>query len=374
LLAVLGLAAGIANTSRASWADHGEDMKIDAMGNRPLDAAAERLIETTPGVASVEPMLVTDVNLAGKSARIWALEQATMFRFHISSGRWYTPGEERGLARVAVVERDIARVTGTRPGDSITVETASGPITFHVIGIATNQQEGGTAMFVPLTTMHALMTGLPAGANDYWVRTTSPRHALIDSTTTRLEDTLAAHGYQVTTEIKYVRLASEVAGYRTLTTTLAVVGLLVVGISMAGLAGALTASVLERTREIGILRSLGARARHIRQIFATETLAPGRGRLAHRRPPGLPPRPLPRLARQGGGQRRRAAHVPAPLPRAGAGGYRGAGTPDHPDPDQTGRAVPTRRCPAVHLKGIREGHVESDGRSALADAADIDSQ
>jgi putative ABC transport system permease protein len=31
-------------------------------------------------------------------------------------------------------------------------------------------------------------------------------------------------------------------------------------------------SVLERTREIGILRSIGARARDIRRIFATETL------------------------------------------------------------------------------------------------------
>jgi putative ABC transport system permease protein len=41
---------------------------------------------------------------------------------------------------------------------------------------------------------------------------------------------------------------------------------------MAGLANALTMSVLERTREIGILRSIGARARDIRRIFAAETI------------------------------------------------------------------------------------------------------
>jgi putative ABC transport system permease protein len=57
-----------------------------------------------------------------------------------------------------------------------------------------------------------------------------------------------------------------------MTTSFAVVGLLVVAISMAGLANALTMSVLERTREIGILRCIGARARDIRRIFATETL------------------------------------------------------------------------------------------------------
>jgi len=55
--------------------------------------------------------------------------------------------------------------------------------------------------------------------------------------------------------------------------TFAVLGLLIVAISMTGLANALTMSVLERTREIGILRSIGARARDIRRIFSAETLA-----------------------------------------------------------------------------------------------------
>lgn len=273
LLAVLGLSAGAADASRASWGDHGEDVKITAQGHRRFDAAAARLIRATPGVAGIEPMFVTDVDLAGKDAKIWAVRQATMFHYRIATGRWYTPAEEHDEARVVVVERAIARVAGIRLGDTITVETASGRVSFRVVGISTNQQENGTALFVPLTTMHALMTGMPADDNDYWVRTTSHRHALIDSTTTRLEDTLTAHGYPVNSEIKYVRLANEVASGRTLTTTFAVVGFLIVAISMAGLASALTTSVMERTREIGILRSIGARSRDIRRIFATETIA-----------------------------------------------------------------------------------------------------
>jgi putative ABC transport system permease protein len=272
LLAILSFAAGVTNASRSSWADHGEDVKIGNVGNRPLDATAARLIAAAPGVASVEPQFVTDANLAGKSAKIWALSQATIFRYHITSGRWYTPAEQQAQARVAVVERDLARAAGTRVGDTVSVDTAAGPVSLRVIGIATNQQEGGTALFVPLTTMHTLMTGRPADANDYWVRTTSHSHALIDQTTTRIENILTAHGYSVSSEIKYVQLANEIASYRTLTTTLAVVGFLVVAISMAGLANALTASVLERTREIGVLRAIGARARHIRRIFATETV------------------------------------------------------------------------------------------------------
>jgi len=272
LLAVLGLATAVANASHVSWGDHGEDIWIMPAGARSLDAHAAGLIRATPGVAAVEPVFVTDITLDGKDAKIWAVRQATMFHYRLAAGRWYTPAEEQARAHVAVVEQDIAQATGTRLGDSIRVQTVSGPASFRVIGISANQQENGTALFVPLTTMHAVLTGVPADDNDYWVQTTSHDHAFIDLTSTRIEDTLTAHGYDVNSQITYVRLANEIASYRTLTTTLAVVGLLVVAISMAGLANALTMSVLERTREIGILRSIGARARDIRRIFAAETL------------------------------------------------------------------------------------------------------
>jgi putative ABC transport system permease protein len=271
LLALVGFGTGVANTSRASWHDHGEDFEIDPQG-QPLGAFAEQLIRSTPGVAAVEPKFVTDVRLAGKDARIWAVQHATMFHYHIVAGRWLTASEEAERAHVAVIERDIARTTGTHLGDTIRVRMSSGVVDFRVIGISSNQQEDGTALYAPLTTMHALIPGMPADASDYWVRTTSHDHAFIDRTTTRVEDTLNANGYDVSAQIVYVRLANEVAHNRTLVTSVLTLGFLIVAISMAGLANALTMSVLERTREIGILRSIGARARHIRRIFATETI------------------------------------------------------------------------------------------------------
>jgi hypothetical protein len=45
------------------------------------------------------------------------------------------------------------------------------------------------------------------------------------------------------------------------------------GDPMIALANAMTMSILERTRETGILRNIGARARDIRRIFATEGIA-----------------------------------------------------------------------------------------------------
>ena len=55
--------------------------------------------------------------------------------------------------------------------------------------------------------------------------------------------------------------------------SITVLGLLIVAISMVALVNAMTMGILERTREIGVLRSIGARGRDVRRIFAVEGLA-----------------------------------------------------------------------------------------------------
>ena len=127
-------------------------------------------------------------------------------------------------------------------------------------------------LFVPLTTLRSVLDQ-PTGVSTYWIKTTSPDEALIDRTTTLLDDRLTALGYDVATEITYVKERDEIADNRTITTTIAVLGFLIVAISMVGLANAITMSIIERTREIGILRCIGARARDVRRIFATEGVA-----------------------------------------------------------------------------------------------------
>jgi putative ABC transport system permease protein len=273
LLAVLGLATAVSNAARGSWRDHGEDVKINATGDRPLDARAARLIRGVPGVARIEPMFTADVRLAGRDAVVWSVRSRTMFHHRVAQGTWFSPAQERSRARVAVVQQSIAGLTDTRLGQTIRLDTAGGPVSLRVVGIASNQQEFGTALYVPITTVRALLGPTAAAGSDYWVQTTSHAHPFIDRTTTRIEDTLAAHGYPATGEIEYVGEANDVAGYRTLTTTIAVLGSLIVAISMIALANAMTMSILERTRETGILRNIGARARDIRRIFATEGIA-----------------------------------------------------------------------------------------------------
>jgi putative ABC transport system permease protein len=55
-------------------------------------------------------------------------------------------------------------------------------------------------------------------------------------------------------------------------TIVEILGLVVVAIMLMGLASALSMGVIERTREVGILRCLGARARQIRRVFSAEAV------------------------------------------------------------------------------------------------------
>ncbi len=271
LLAVLGLGAAAAAASRSSWEEHGEDISVWSSSDRPLDAQAGRLILSVPDVAAVEPVLKNEVRLGGDRAFLWGLELHSSFHHHVIRGRWYTAAEQRSAAHIAVIERDLARIAGISVGDRVHVSTANGPAEFRVVGIAANLQENGTVLFVPITTLRAVIG--TADGYDYSIMTASKSHALIDRTTVRVESVLTAHGYQPATEVTYVSTRDEVATNQTLTTTITVLGLLIVAMSVMGLVSTMTMSVIERRREIGILRSVGARARDVRHIFAAEALA-----------------------------------------------------------------------------------------------------
>jgi putative ABC transport system permease protein len=271
MLAFMAMAGSAAEASRTAWADHLEDVRIWTAGRVPFDERAERTIRATPGVAEVQPALVNEVELDGRQAFVWGVPERPLLRYRLAEGRWFTSAEEEQRERVAVIERNLARAAGVEVRDRVLLATAAGPAQLRIVGIATNQQENGTALYVPLTSLRAVL-GRPTGATTYWIATTSPEPAEVDRTTNLLEDRLAGLGYDVATEITYVAERDEIAANRTITTSITLLGFLIVAMSMVGLANAITMNVLERTREIGVLRCIGARARDVRRIFTTEGL------------------------------------------------------------------------------------------------------
>ena len=271
LLAFLSLATSVGNTVNQSWNSYRYNIDAGSVQSGALPPSTEALIASVPGVARVQPQLRNYIKLSGKDGQVWALPDQPMYTFHLISGRLLTPADASAQTRVVVIEQDIARATNTHVGQRVLVRTAAGQVPFTVVGIVSDQQENGTVLFVPLATMQSVLH-IPGAVNEFWIQATSGNHSLIDATNTRLENMFGAHGLQLATQIEYVGAANDRSTYRGVTTAITVLGLLIVAISMVALINTITMVVLERTREIGILRCIGAHARDVRRIFATEGL------------------------------------------------------------------------------------------------------
>ena len=272
LLALLSLGAGVGKTTRGWFDQNRFDVWVQSTASKPFGAEAQRLIRSTEGVDETQPWIQNNVRFEGEDAPAWGLPEEPMMRTDITSGRWYNEAEVRQRAKVAVLGQTLARSSGTEVGDEIRLGTSSGPVSVEVIGISANQAENGGVVYMPVATLQSALD-LPGTVNSYWVATDSDEHGLIDRTTTRIEDRLSANGNQVSTLVNYDAREKQVAANATITTSITVLGMLIVAISMVGLINAITMAVLERTREVGMLRSIGAGRRDVRHIFSTEGLA-----------------------------------------------------------------------------------------------------
>ena len=141
----------------------------------------------------------------------------------------------------------------------------------RVIGIDTGGNDSGAIVYFPLPVLERL-DGNPGASDSIWVSTASSAHAAIDRAIDRGGDRLGSAGYPVSTQEIYVIQQQITAAETSFLAIVEILGLLVVAIMLMGLVSALSMGVIERTREVGILRCVGARARNIRRVFSAEAV------------------------------------------------------------------------------------------------------
>jgi putative ABC transport system permease protein len=86
-------------------------------------------------------------------------------------------------------------------------------------------------------------------------------------------DAVISQGYRVQTVVDTVDQINVV--FRYITWTLGVLGGIAIAVASIGMFNTLTVSLLERTREIGIMKALGVRRRDVRRIFLMEAILIG---------------------------------------------------------------------------------------------------
>jgi putative ABC transport system permease protein len=241
-------------------------------GARPFTSKALAVAASTPGVTGAEPIETSSVRYNGQDYLAWGIGTRTFYAYRLSAGRWFAGPDSSAAITPVVLGPAVARITGARVGQPLTLTMAAGSIRVGVIGIDTGQLNSGDTIFFPLPVLERI-DGERGTSDSIWLTTASSAHAAIDQATTAATNRLAAAGYPVSTTEVYITEAQITAADTSILTIVQLLGLVVVAITLMGLVSGLSTGVIERTREIGILRCLGARARQIRRAFSVEAVA-----------------------------------------------------------------------------------------------------
>jgi ABC-type lipoprotein release transport system permease subunit len=170
-----------------------------------------------------------------------------------------------------VIGGALSRFEDVALGDTVGLMTATGAHEFEVIGIDEALPENGLFAYAPLEAVQAILQK-GDGVNGFFIRTASGEHEQIDATSRRISDGLEAMGYQADVTVKYVAADQNVAQNQALTGMFLMMSFIVVLIVLIGLMSTLVMNILDRTREIGMLRCIGAQSKDVRRLFASEGL------------------------------------------------------------------------------------------------------
>jgi putative ABC transport system permease protein len=228
-------------------------------------------LRSMPEVRQVEAWASSGAAVEDVRVTMWGIPPNTdLYRYRITSGRWFTDEEPE----VAVLSSVFAQSRGLELGDRFELSVGGENAWLTVVGLVNDNAQGLNSsargkVFVPLDTATRLMHRF--GAADFFsVRFDRHDGPYVEEVLARLErkyrelspGMLAAYADKESS-----REASDI-----LSILLYAMTVIVAAIGGIGIANTLTLNVLERRREIGVMRSVGARNTHLIQAFMTEAL------------------------------------------------------------------------------------------------------
>ncbi len=191
------------------------------------------------------------------------------------SGRWLEAGDYK---KIAISERFQEIFPGVQPGDNIILRVAGKETSFEVVGCF--QLVGSAGGYVAYTTFEDLnrLMGLGNRTNTYKIASTQENMSseAQNDLAHIIDQHLKASGYKVK-EIQPGQALNNNAtqGLNVLTYVLLVMALLTALVGSIGLTGTMSLNVMERRREIGVLRAIGASDRKVINIVLVEGLLIG---------------------------------------------------------------------------------------------------
>ncbi len=263
VILVVGLCHGLVNDSARRVEGVGADILVRppgasfmlGLGEAPMPVAVGEKLADMPRVLAVAPVFI-HVNDAQSVDLIYGIDLATFDA--VSGGFVYLAGGPFQGPYDILLDDIYANGHHVKVGNTINVLNHD----FRVAGIVEHGK--GARRFIPLATMQDL-TGSPDKATTFFVKCTDPAYTdqVADNFKTLLQ------GYTILPIKEYMSLmtSNNIPGlnyFITVMISLAVgIGFLVIFLSMY-------TTITERTREIGILKSLGASKTYIVSVILRE--------------------------------------------------------------------------------------------------------
>ncbi|TMR17358.1 ABC transporter permease, partial [Nonomuraea turkmeniaca] len=258
---------------------------VEAQLDAPArEDAVTRAVRNVPGVARVETWQRAQIGIAGPGALPFtrtypdqghgSVSVDTVPADPVSSppellqGRWLNPGET-GAVVLSQIVRDNT-VPGLGAGDTVRLFIDGKPSTWRIAGLVEEREGAGGGAYTTAAGF-AAATGQPPLVNQLRVITTTHDEQTREAVAAAVDRALSGAGIDVGTAASVSRTNAASAGH------MGPVLLVLLGVALPlgvvgaiGLASTMSANILDRTREFGVMHAIGARPKTVRRIVVAE--------------------------------------------------------------------------------------------------------
>jgi len=235
-----------------------------------LDRGFEKKFARTPGLAAWASLRYASARINGKTVQILAFDPAVYPK--VSSLTFDQGGPEAYAAlaqgRNAIANPIFANAAGLKVGDSLTIRTPEGPRVYRIVAI------GNDYLAAKINTIYISQKNLEADfhkTEDILILANLAPGADRAQVKARLDALLKSYP-QVTMHWGSEWRAEQREMLSQYISVLYLLLVVLVVPSLLGLVNTLAMGVLERTREIGVLRAVGATRGQVRRMVLAESL------------------------------------------------------------------------------------------------------
>jgi putative ABC transport system permease protein len=189
----------------------------------------------------------------------------------VVEGRWFQPGDQG----VLVISEQLSRAQNLAVGDSVELTIGREVVRWPIVGITRDLVSGESTFYAPIDEV-TRVAGVPQGTvQTVMVKLTDSSRANVDDKYDEISQALLAAGISGSGLAVYQFEDQAISSFNILFVLLYTVVVVVAIVGALGLFGTITMNVLERRKEIGVMRSVGATTGNVLAVFLAEGLLLG---------------------------------------------------------------------------------------------------